>query len=182
MASRAVCALLGDQTLARHLRRLRQAHQREHRRRDVRQPPAAAHLRLAAAKPSPTTNTSTRFSVCAVCGPLSVGSHICSPLPWSAQITARPPTFSKRVEQLADAAIGRLHRLDRRRQRAGVADHVGVGEVHDDQAVLAGQDRRLRRRASPRAPTSPAAGRRSPPSGSADTRALRRGTAPCGSR
>ena len=32
--------------------------------------------------------------MCAVCGPLTVGSHICSALPWSAQTTARPPTLS----------------------------------------------------------------------------------------
>ena len=34
-----------------------------------------------ATNPSPTANTSTRFNVCAVCGPLRTGSHICSALP-----------------------------------------------------------------------------------------------------
>ena len=61
--------------------------------------PPVRSLVLPAAKLSPRTNVSTRFSVCAVCGPLTVGSHICSQLPWSAQINAWPPI-------LASAASG----------------------------------------------------------------------------
>ncbi len=46
-----------------------------------------------------------------------------------------------RIGDPAEAVSDRLHRLDGGRQAAGVADHVGVGVVQQDQVVLAGADR-----------------------------------------
>ena len=40
-----------------------------------------------------------------------------------------------RVDDAAEARVGRLDRLDGRRDDAGVADHVRVREVDDDEAV-----------------------------------------------
>ena len=62
-------------------------------------------------------------------------------------------------------------------EHAGVTDHVGIGEVADDDVVLARRRRcrRARRRRLRR--SSPAADRRSPPSATAPARDPRRGTA-----
>ena len=49
---------------------------------------------------------------------------------------------SRARRQYGRARVDRFHRLDRGRQTAGVADHVGVGVVEDDQVVFAGADRR----------------------------------------
>ena len=40
-----------------------------------------------------------------------------------------------RVQDPADADVDVLDRLDRGGEHAGVADHVAVGEVHDEQVV-----------------------------------------------
>ena len=48
----------------------------------------------------------------------------------------RPPAIT-----CAEAGVDRLDRLDRRLEDAGVADHVGVGVVADEQRVVAGTDR-----------------------------------------
>ena len=75
--------------------------------------------------------------VCEVCGPPVCGSRIISQLPWSAVTSSAPPDFSDRLRDPAEAGVDRLHRLDRGRQAAGVADHVGVGVVENDQVVFA---------------------------------------------
>ena len=41
---------------------------------------------------------------------------------------------------LADSAIDRFHGFDCRFQAAGMADHIGVGEIADDQIVFAALD------------------------------------------
>ena len=45
-----------------------------------------------------------------------------------------------RVNDLAYAVVGRFDRLDGCLEHAGMADHVAVCEVQDDNIVLAGQD------------------------------------------
>ena len=53
----------------------------------------------------------------------------------------RAAGFLDRLGDAAEPGIDRLHRLDRGRQVAGVADHVGIGVVEHDQIVFAGIDR-----------------------------------------
>ena len=50
----------------------------------------------------------------------------------------------QRLEQFPHPAIRRLDGTGSRGQRARVPHHVGVGVIHDDQPVLAAQDRLLR--------------------------------------
>ena len=47
-------------------------------------------------------------------------------------MSSAPPARSHRLGQAPEAAIDRLDRLDRRAEIAGMADHVGVGEIDDD--------------------------------------------------
>ena len=84
-----------------------------------------------ASTPSTVTITGTGFSECAVFG-LPSGSSMWSALPWSAVIDAArrrvawtAATTSPRHASTVSTAV------DRRRDHAGVADHVGVGEVDD---------------------------------------------------
>ncbi len=44
--------------------------------------------------------------------------------------------FLNRIGNTAEPGIDRLHRLDRGRQDAGVADHVGIGVIEHDQIDL----------------------------------------------
>ncbi len=63
-----------------------------------------------------------------------------SALPWSAVIMAMPPIFSGGVHHLAHAGVHGLHGLDGSVKHAGVAHHVAVGEVQDDDVILAALD------------------------------------------
>ena len=47
-----------------------------------------------------------------------------------------PPSASVSLHDLPHAVVDRLHRLDPRLDHAGVADHVGVGEIQDHQVVF----------------------------------------------
>ena len=91
---------------------------------------------------APTTITGTRFSVCAVCGSwvVGIGHHLRIAVIGGDQ--QRAALGLDRGAQPAEAAIDRLHRLDGGGEIAGVADHVGVGEIDDDQVELVGLDRR----------------------------------------
>ncbi len=53
-----------------------------------------------------------------------------------------------RLDHAAEAVVGRLHRLDDRRDHAGVADHVRVREVDDDEAVAVSSIARTNRSAT----------------------------------
>ena len=68
---------------------------------------------------------------------------------------------ARRLPQPPEALVHHLHRLDGRVQLAGVAHHVRVGEVHQDEVVLAASRWPARARPSPRARSSPASGRTS---------------------
>ena len=102
----------------------------------------------------------TGLSEWAVSGEPS-SSSISSALPWSATMSRRRRVAVHRLDHAAEALVDGLDRLHRRLDDAGVADHVGVGEVDDPEhrAVLAPSGARTRRR--PRARSSPACGRRS---------------------
>ena len=50
------------------------------------------------------------------------------------------------VDDLPDRRVRRLHRLDRGREVSGVADHVGVRQVHDREVVFAAPRRVHERR------------------------------------
>ena len=67
--------------------------------------------------------------------PPVTGSTIISQLPWSAVTIIAPPAASSAAERAAKALVHRLAGRDGGRQVAGMADHVGVGEVHHDQVV-----------------------------------------------
>ena len=77
----------------------------------------------------------TRFVVWAVCGLTPSASSICSALPWSAVTRQTPPSAVHRLDDAAEAGVGRLDRLHDRRDHAGVADHVRVREVDDRERV-----------------------------------------------
>ena len=141
----------------------------------VRSSPAAARSRAARARsarrrrgrlpspssrPRPVTTSGTGFSEWAVFGEPS-GSSICSALPWSAVTMQAPPPRVHRRDDLAEARVDRLDRLDRRRDDAGVADHVGVGEVDDPEAVARRPTSARRTPPRRRRRSSPACGRRS---------------------
>jgi hypothetical protein len=53
----------------------------------------------------------------------------------------RPALGEDGIGDLSKAGIDRLDRLDRRREHAGVADHVGIGEVQHEEVVLPALDR-----------------------------------------
>ena len=73
---------------------------------------------------------------------LPSGSSICSALPWSAVITHAPPADVDGVHHLAQALVDGLRGDDGGRDHAGVADHVGVGEVdHREARMLLGERR-----------------------------------------
>ena len=122
---------VGDQRAARHLGRLRLAEQLQDGRRDVGEDPAVSR----SASPGTVTISGTGLSECAVFGEPS-GSSMWSALPWSAVIDAGAAARVHRSDDLAEAAVDRLDRRDRRRDHAGVADHVGVREVDDPEARL----------------------------------------------
>ena len=100
------------------------------------------------AAPSTVTITGTGLSECAVFGEPS-GSSMWSALPWSAVMSSAPPRRLDRLDDLAEARVDRLDRLHRRRDDAGVADHVGVREVDDPEARLVLRPRRDERVARP---------------------------------
>ena len=152
-----------DQGPSGHFGRLWQAHQGQQRRRDVGEAAVVQRSRRRA----PASTTGTGLVVCAVCGPPVSGSRISSQLPWSAVTSSAPPWRSTAASDAAEAGIDRLHRADRGRQDAGVADHVGVGEVQHDQVVCAATRSPPPPCRSVPAPTFPAAGRRSRPSATA---------------
>ena len=89
---------------------------------------------LAQRRPSTVTISGTGFVEWAVLGEPS-GSSMWSALPWSAVTMQAPPapctasTTSPRHASTVSTAV------DRRRDDAGVADHVRVGEVDDPEAV-----------------------------------------------
>ena len=91
--------------------------------------------------PGTVTITGTGLSEWAVLG-LPSGSSMWSALPWSAVIRQAPPARVDRLDHLAQARVDGLDRRDRGRDHAGVADHVGVGEVDDPEGrgVLAPGD------------------------------------------
>ena len=65
-------------------------------------------------------------------------STICSQLPWSAVMSA-DGRARRGLRDAPEALVDHVDRGDRRRQDAGVADHVGVREVHEHEAeALAG--------------------------------------------
>ena len=65
----------------------------------------------------------TGFSECAVLGEPS-SSSISSALPWSAVTMQAPPARVDGLDDPAEALVDGLDRLHRRRDHAGVADHV----------------------------------------------------------
>ena len=93
------------------------------------------------ASPPPASSTGTGLVVCD--GVRAAGHRIAHQFAIAVvggdqQRAARP---LDRIHDLAEAGVDRLHRLDRGRQAAGVADHVGIGEVQNDHVVFAGVDR-----------------------------------------
>ena len=83
------------------------------------------------------------MSVCAVCGWPVAGSFISSQLPWSAVMKTAPPFARAASTILPTPDVDGLDRVDRRVEHAGVPDHVGVGEVHEDEVELAAARSRL---------------------------------------
>ena len=81
------------------------------------------------------TISGTGLSEWAVFGEPS-GSSMWSQLPWSAVITQAPPEASTAATTSPRQASTVSTALDRGRDHAGVADHVGVGEVDDPEAVV----------------------------------------------
>ena len=81
------------------------------------------------------TITGTGLSECAVSGEPS-SSSISSALPWSAVMSSAPPVSCTAATTSPRQRVDGLDRLDRRRDHAGVADHVGVGEVDDPERRL----------------------------------------------
>ena len=123
--------------------------------------------------PARRARTGTGLSEWAVTG-LPSASRMSSALPWSAVIASSAPgppgsaasTAVERVDDPAEAGVDGRQRRRPWRPNAGVADHVRVGEVGDDE-VVAGRSDRLDERVGRRPPrSSPAGGRRSRPSGS----------------
>ena len=96
----------------------------------------------------PTRTNGTGLSEWAVTA-LPSASRSSSALPWSAVIARSAPgpvgssasTRLDRRRRSGQAAVDDLERRDGRGPDAGVADHVRVGEVRDDEVVLAGPDR-----------------------------------------
>ena len=66
---------------------------------------------------SAVTISGTGFVVWAVCGLTPSGSSICSAFPWSAVIRQTPPSSVTRSTTRPRQRVGRLHRLDHRRDR-----------------------------------------------------------------
>ena len=73
--------------------------------------------------------------MCAVFGEPS-GLRICSQLPWSAVIRHAPPCGQDCRHDSGKTFVDRLHRLDSGGDHAGVPDHVGIGEIQDDEVVI----------------------------------------------
>ena len=140
---------------ARHLRRLTDSQQVEHRRRQIGELAALAQRR-----PAAVTTSGTGFVVCAVCGLTPSSSSIRSAFPWSAVTIADAAELADTLDDPPEAPVGRLARLDHGRDRPGVPDHVRVREV-DDAERVAVADLARRRGRRPRPPTSPACGRSS---------------------
>ena len=90
------------------------------------------------ASPSAVTISGTGLSEWAVLGEPS-GSSMWSQLPWSAVTMQAPPASPDRLDHVAEAAVDLLDRGDRGGDHPGVPDHVGVGEVDDPEAVVAGR-------------------------------------------
>ena len=116
----------------------RQPGQLEDRRRDVGEH-AVPERATSTARPAMTIGTG--FSEWAVIGPPS-GVRSASALPWSAVTTRRASDgwLARDPEGGHDppeARIDRLDRADRRVPVAGVADHVRVGVVRDQDVVVA---------------------------------------------
>ncbi len=123
--------------IAGHLRRLGQVHQFQQRRRDVGEP-AFRHQRAVA-----RAEQEQRHRIGGVRGMRPAGLGIAHHLA-IAVVGGDDQRAAGALDGVGDApepGVDRLHRLDRRRQAAGVADHVGIGVVQDDQVVLAGVDR-----------------------------------------
>ena len=129
-ASRPHRRLTLEQRAAGHRRRLGDAEQLEGGRGDVGEDAAGAQR----PRPSAVTISGTGLSEWAVLGEPS-GSSMWSQLPWSAVTMQAPPLRRDRGDDVAEAGVDRLDRRDRGRDDAGVADHVGVGEVDDPEAV-----------------------------------------------
>ncbi len=93
--------------------------------------------RRAASRPRgpPTRMTGTGLVVCAVCGSPVTGSTIVSQLPWSAVTTIAPPTSSSAATTAPSPRSTASQAVIAAARIAGVAHHVGVGEVDDDQVV-----------------------------------------------
>ena len=119
-----------------HRYRHGEAQDAEHGGRDVGEPTPGAGPR----GPSPQRITGTGLVVWAVSGEPSRGSTLYSALPWSAVMSIDPPAA------IAASAMLPMQRSmvstggDGGVEDAGVADHVGVGEVDDDQRVAPGPD------------------------------------------
>ena len=124
------------------------------------------------------TISGTGFIEWAVLGEPS-GSSMWSALPWSAVTTHTPPLSWTAATTSAEAAVDGLHGPHGRLDHAGVADHVGVGEVDDPEAREVLPARRPRTRAPPRERSSAACGRRSERrAGRARARGARRARGP----
>ena len=128
----------------------------EDRRSEVGEAPAGREARA----PGAVTTSGTGFVVWAVCGLTPSASSICSALPWSAVTRQTPPSAAVASTTRPSAASAASTAADDGRDHARVADHVGIREVDDAEAVaLRERARRPRRRRPPR--TSPASGRSS---------------------
>ena len=73
-----------------------------------------ARRRPRAPRSREVTTSGTGFVVCAVCGLTPSGSSICSALPWSAVTRQTPPARVTRLDDRAEARVGRLDGRDRR--------------------------------------------------------------------
>ena len=89
-----------------------------------------------------TSSSGTGLVVWAVCGSPVSGSRIISALPWSAVTSIAPPArvsaAASRPRQRSTVSTA----LIAAREIAGVADHVGVGVIDDDEVEGAALDRR----------------------------------------
>ena len=100
----------------------------------------SARGRRARRRPRSAAARSVRISgtglvVCAVYGLTPSSSSIRSALPWSAVTRHTPPAAAVASTTRPRQRVGRLDRCDHGGDRAGVPDHVRVGEVDHGEAV-----------------------------------------------